>query len=195
MPHTSRDRIKSAATALFADKGYAATHTSEICRRAGVTKPVLYYHFKSKEDLHRSLMYEACHGLLQEVAEAGARGATVEDKLVNVIAADFELTRRNPKLAGLVLHMLFAPKRDGSNLDFIQTGEKWLAVLERILKEAVRKGEIACRPAEVATALLGIDMIYSFSYLLRGRPALDRRLARRIVKLVLNGCYSNVTDR
>lgn len=195
MPHTSRDRIKSAAAALFADKGYAATHTSEICRRAGITKPVLYYHFKSKEDLHRSLMFEACDELLQQVAEAASRGATLEERLVNVIAADFELTRRNPKLAGLVLRMVFAPKRDGSNLDFIETGEKWLAVLEGILKEAVRRGEVDCRPAEVAMALLGIDMIYSFSYLLRGRPALDRRLAGRIVKLVLNGCHNNVTDR
>ena len=44
----ARDRIRKAAIGLFTEKGYAACSTREICERAGVTKPVLYYHFHSK---------------------------------------------------------------------------------------------------------------------------------------------------
>ncbi len=38
----ARARLLEAATALFAEKGYASTYVREIVTRAGVTKPVLY---------------------------------------------------------------------------------------------------------------------------------------------------------
>ena len=41
--------------ALFAEKGYASTSVREIVEGAGVTKPVLYYYFKSKEELFESI--------------------------------------------------------------------------------------------------------------------------------------------
>ena len=44
----ARERLLSGATELFASKGYAATTVREIVERAGVTKPVLYYYFRSK---------------------------------------------------------------------------------------------------------------------------------------------------
>lgn len=188
MTATSRERIKTAATALFADKGYAATPTREICHRAGVTKPVLYYHFKSKENLYRVLVFEACSGLLRQLTEAAAQGATAKDRLASVLAADFALTKRDPRLSGMILRMLFATRREAPRIDFVETGEQWLRLMEGIVRDGVRNREMTCRPEEVATALLGIDMIYSISYLLRGEPDLDRRLANRIVTLLLSGC-------
>lgn len=53
--HT-RDRILAVALALFADKGYEATSMREIAEQLGITKPALYYHFDSKEDIVRSLL-------------------------------------------------------------------------------------------------------------------------------------------
>ncbi|MEM7410846.1 MAG: helix-turn-helix domain-containing protein [Myxococcota bacterium] len=46
-----RERLLEAATALFAERGYAATGIAELCREAGVAKPALYWHFESKEGL------------------------------------------------------------------------------------------------------------------------------------------------
>jgi AcrR family transcriptional regulator len=47
----SRARLLGTATALIAERGYAATSVGEVCRRAGVAKPALYWHFGSKEGL------------------------------------------------------------------------------------------------------------------------------------------------
>jgi len=47
----SRSRLLESATALIAERGYAATSVGEVCRRAGVAKPALYWHFGSKEGL------------------------------------------------------------------------------------------------------------------------------------------------
>ena len=51
-----REVIVRAATQLFAERGYHAAAMDEIARRAGVTPPVLYDHFSSKEDLYQQLL-------------------------------------------------------------------------------------------------------------------------------------------
>jgi len=52
----ARERLLSAALVLFTQRSYAAASVREICAAAGVTKPVLYYYFKSKEGLYLELM-------------------------------------------------------------------------------------------------------------------------------------------
>jgi AcrR family transcriptional regulator len=47
----SRERLLETAIGMFAAKGYAGTSVREIVERAAVSKPVLYYYFKSKEGL------------------------------------------------------------------------------------------------------------------------------------------------
>jgi AcrR family transcriptional regulator len=51
-----RQRIEAAATELFAERGYAATTVEDIVRAAGVTKPILYRHFESKQELAVALL-------------------------------------------------------------------------------------------------------------------------------------------
>ncbi len=53
---TRRASIEDAATALFAERGYQGASIDEIARRSGVTPPVLYDHFASKQDLYRRLL-------------------------------------------------------------------------------------------------------------------------------------------
>jgi AcrR family transcriptional regulator len=51
-----RDVIERAATEVFAEHGYAGASIDEIARRSGVSAPVVYDHFTSKEDLYRRLL-------------------------------------------------------------------------------------------------------------------------------------------
>jgi AcrR family transcriptional regulator len=52
----TRARIQQVAVELFAEQGYDKTSLREIAERLDVTKAALYYHFKSKEDIVRSLV-------------------------------------------------------------------------------------------------------------------------------------------
>jgi len=52
----TRERIQFVARELFAEKGVQRTSLQDIAARLGVTKPALYYHFKSREDLVRSIL-------------------------------------------------------------------------------------------------------------------------------------------
>ena len=52
----TRTRIQQVALELFAEQGYDKTSLREIAGRLDVTKAALYHHFKSKEDIVRSLV-------------------------------------------------------------------------------------------------------------------------------------------
>jgi len=54
--------IVQAALPLFARKGYAKTTTKDLARAAGVSEPLLYRHFPSKEALYVAIQDLCCQG-------------------------------------------------------------------------------------------------------------------------------------
>ncbi|ANW62938.1 TetR family transcriptional regulator [Mycobacterium sp. djl-10] len=68
----TRQRIQDAARELFAVKGVQRTSLQDIAARLGITKPALYYHFGSREDLVRSIVAPLIEGGEQLAAECEA---------------------------------------------------------------------------------------------------------------------------
>src|SRR5215208_7093478 len=59
-PRTAKEAaIIDAATRIFGQKGYEATHTAEVAAAAGVTERTLFRYFPSKEKLYRRVMFPA----------------------------------------------------------------------------------------------------------------------------------------
>lgn len=54
----TRQRIQDVALELFAEHGYEKTSLREIAEHLDVTKAALYYHFKTKEDILKSLFQD-----------------------------------------------------------------------------------------------------------------------------------------
>jgi AcrR family transcriptional regulator len=52
----TRQRIQEIARDLFARQGVQRTSLQDIADELGITKPALYYHFSSREDLVRSIL-------------------------------------------------------------------------------------------------------------------------------------------
>ena len=61
------------ALKLFAEQGYEKTSLREIAEQLGVTKAALYYYFKSKEDIVRSLVEDYVAELDELIAWAKAQ--------------------------------------------------------------------------------------------------------------------------
>ena len=66
----TRSRLRELALQMFAEQGYEKTSLREIAERLGVTKAALYYYFKSKEDIVRSLV-EDCMAEIDELIAWG----------------------------------------------------------------------------------------------------------------------------
>jgi AcrR family transcriptional regulator len=65
-----RRQIVELAEELFAERGYAGASMDELARRAGVTKPVVYEAFGSKDGLFRACVERAFARMAESVAAA-----------------------------------------------------------------------------------------------------------------------------
>jgi AcrR family transcriptional regulator len=75
VPRAVRERqLVELGEQLFAERGFAKASMDELARRAGVTKPVIYELFGSKEGLFRACLEGLALRLAEEIA-AAARGA------------------------------------------------------------------------------------------------------------------------
>jgi TetR/AcrR family transcriptional regulator len=54
----SKEQILSAAAEIFAEKGFEGARVDEIAHRANVNKALIYYYFRSKDELLLSLLRE-----------------------------------------------------------------------------------------------------------------------------------------
>lgn len=71
VPRAVRERqIVGLAEELFGERGYAGASMDELSRRAGVTKPVVYELFGSKEGLVRACLERWAERLAASVADA-----------------------------------------------------------------------------------------------------------------------------
>jgi AcrR family transcriptional regulator len=59
-----REVIERVATEVFAERGYQGASIDEIARRSGVSAPVVYDHFASKQDLFQRLLVRTREELL-----------------------------------------------------------------------------------------------------------------------------------
>ena len=69
----TRLRIQEVARELFSEKGVQRTSLQDIAGRLGITKPALYYHFSSREELVRSILQPLIEEGERFVAEQEAR--------------------------------------------------------------------------------------------------------------------------
>jgi AcrR family transcriptional regulator len=82
VPRAVRERqLVDLAESLFAERGYAGTSMDELCRRAGVTKPVVYELFGSKEGLFRACVEGSAAALAESITAAVRAAPDAEGKL------------------------------------------------------------------------------------------------------------------
>lgn len=71
VPRAVRERqLVELAEELFAERGFAGTSMEELARRAGVTKPVIYELFESKDGLFRACVDRAIERMAASIAVA-----------------------------------------------------------------------------------------------------------------------------
>ncbi len=66
----SRERLLEAAISLMAERGYSATSVGDVCKRAGVAKTALYWHFESKEGLLSAVIERVGLTWIEEVKKS-----------------------------------------------------------------------------------------------------------------------------
>lgn len=152
----TRECILKVAASLFARKGYAATTVREIVEAAGVTKPALYYHFRSKERLFQDLtsLTIATHlALLEEIHQAPG---TPTERIRLLFDRAFALTLRNVDMARVLGAVHCGPPESSPPFDFDGIYGAFYGTLRGLVEEGVHCGELRAGNVDTMTlALLG----------------------------------------
>jgi TetR/AcrR family transcriptional regulator len=186
---SARERLLRVAVDIFSRKGYAATSVGEIVAAAGVTKPVLYYHFESKEGLYLTLLEEAL-GLIRPVVEASLRsdGRTAADRIRRLCQAIVEHALEHLDIVRLTRGLHYAPPQGAPEFDIWEFPLTIKSALERLVEEGVRSQEFAAvPPAGLVWSILGLINVCVDSNLVGPKIALDPRGFSAALDLVLAG--------
>jgi len=97
----TRQRIQDVARELFGEKGVQRTSLQDIAARLGITKPALYYHFSSREELIRSIVQPLVDDGERFVAQQEARATDVTP--TELLAGFFDFHHRHRADLMLVL--------------------------------------------------------------------------------------------
>ncbi len=187
LENNSRERLLETATELFAEKGYAATSVREIVERAGVSKPVLYYYFKSKEGLFYAILEwaaEVQQDILNEIFEAPG---TVKDRFIFLYRRVQEGIREYQSLYIMIHGLIFGPPQGVPEYDFASYQRHMLDAVKRIYADGVSSGEIRHIDAdEVAFLVLALlDFSLNMDVVL---PELaDPQRPERLLQLAFQG--------
>ncbi|MBV9661586.1 MAG: TetR/AcrR family transcriptional regulator [Acidimicrobiales bacterium] len=98
-----RQQLLEVALERFAAGGYRETSMDDIAIAAGVTKPVLYQHFQSKEQLFRELLDSVGRDLIHAVTSAAEAGTGPYHRVLAGFRAYFEFVCKRPSAFQLML--------------------------------------------------------------------------------------------
>lgn len=181
----AKEAIKKAGIRLFAAKGYAGCSIREICASAGVTKPVLYYHYRSKEHLYQEIMLDIFNDTRKNLLRLQKSRGSVKKRLEQFVFSEFGDTKRDPSGVRLIFRIMFSPEEGYPYFNFV---EEFMSERETIA-ECIRDGYgriMEKRKAETsATAIMGIMLIFVLEHLFTGKNTLSRKNARKVIELLL----------
>jgi AcrR family transcriptional regulator len=154
------DRKKAlvdAAIKLFAANGFDATSTASIAQYAGVTEPLIHYHFKSKDGLFTHLLETIFAQYFDRFDELPEKTPTEFDKLVNLIRFHFRFAEDYPDETFIVISACPAKLQDAAHACAQYVANQGKCMSEYIagcLERGIASGEFRDVPVAATTGLL-----------------------------------------
>ena len=102
----SRERILDAAVELIAERGYSATSVDALCKKAGIVKTALYWHFGSKEGLLAAVIERVAHEWIEEIQRSVYVTGEPLERLDRVLGGLRQILQQRPRHTRLLLSVL-----------------------------------------------------------------------------------------
>ena len=183
-----RERLLSGATKLFAAKGYAATTVREIVERAGVTKPVLYYYFRSKEGIYLDLMREPFGKFAALVEESLLEAGSARERLFRLCLMAYDIFLENLDAVRVMYSIYYGPPQGAPFVDFDAYHHRFHEAVLQVVREGIRDGEFRRVDLHDAMwAVIGAVNVAMEVELCHPAQSLGRDGVRRVLELVLEG--------
>lgn len=139
--------IMRAAIELFGERGYGATSVRQIATAAGVTPPLIAYHYESKEGLFRACMDVVTRGGMTAESWKVLEGTEGLSDLVRGLArVHVGFPKQHPPALRLLLTVFYGPEDSRPEVDMIRDWVELMLRVEERVREAIDAGEFEPRP-------------------------------------------------
>ena len=179
-----RSNIMMAGLEIFSEKGFHATAMDDIAERAGISKPILYQHFSSKQDLYLGVMDERVDVLVAQVSNAIESTTGNRARLEAAIACYFRLVDEADHGYRLIFESDFT-----TNHDVRARVEDVVAQVSRVVgTEVMRQTGMSMGEANIlAGGLCGMAQAAAWRWLRLGRPIPIEQAVAQTLNLAWNG--------
>lgn len=178
-----RRQLLDVAITVFARRGYANASMNDVADAAGVTKPVLYQHFRSKHDLYLAALDDVGDRLRRHVEQSTGKLDSPREQVIAGLSAYFRFVADHGDAFGL----LFG---DGSRRDpdLNRAARAAEDAVGRSVGELIAVSDLAARDRELlGHAIVGMAE-GACRYWLAEEPRRDpAQLATRIAQLAWAG--------
>lgn len=186
-PSKAKDIILQSARKLFTEKGFRETAVHEITDDAHVNKALLFYYFKSKENLYYMLIGDIMKALADAVRAELKKGKTADKKLKNL----FKLFVENYLEHGEILKILYTeistPGACSSDV-LSKFEEDIIRLAGEVIREGIKAGLfINVDPRLAAIALIGAPSLFIKQNILSGSIVPYDEIEAHTVDIFLKG--------
>jgi TetR/AcrR family transcriptional regulator len=186
---TTKQMILAAGIDLFAEKGYAGTSVREIVERAGVTKPVLYYYFKSKAGLFRTILDWTAEFQGSVLARVFERPGSLLDRLIDLYREIYTRIMEHQKLFMMIHNLFSGPPQGAPVYDIERFHRRMVDTIKTLYLQALDQHEVETADAEdVAIMIMGLtDICFHLDLLHPGST--DPNRPERLLRLAFRGLH------
>jgi TetR/AcrR family transcriptional regulator len=187
-PEGARERLLAAALLLFNEKGYAASSVREIVQVAGVTKPVLYYYFGSKEGIYLELM-ESSYRIFESItATISSLDGSADEKIIQFCSDLFDASVAKLPLVRLIYAIYYGPPQGAPHFDLDVYTIRLIEVIQQMVTEGIASGQLKDKDAgDTARAVFAILTATVNEQLSPRANKPDRETLVRMLTLLMSG--------
>jgi TetR/AcrR family transcriptional regulator len=183
----SAEEILQAAVRLFARKGFEATSTREIVEAAGVTKPMLYYYFKSKEGLCEAILNRFLSQFYSRLRQVIDEPRPPRDALVEVVWSHLDYCRENRDFAKFFYSAFFGPDENALHTVILEATTRGGELIKEACAQSVAAGLVDASAAESLETALNAMINFWVILTIKQEAEVSREVAVQIVDVLLDG--------
>jgi len=168
----------------------------EIVAAAGVSKPVLYYYFKSKDGIYLALMDRLWNDLLAVLEKAARLRGRASDRILALMADLVAIPDEDRQVVRLIHAVYFGQPQGTPEVDYDSFYFRVHQTLTAIMAVGVADGQFAgYDPADMAWVVMAVfDMIVDMELCPAGQP-LGRQDLPRLIDILFSGILKTQQDR
>jgi TetR/AcrR family transcriptional regulator len=156
--HDTKEKILAAAEKVFHANGFKGTRTTQIAEVAGISRTMLHYYFKTKEDLFQEVLRNTMGAVMSLTNQNFKENINLNELIENIIDTLAAVFEEKPGLPSFIVNIL---NESPEMAHFIAHSQQ--DTIPKQLDAALEEGKIK---GEIAEYITGEDLIINIYSLL-----------------------------